>query len=198
MWASQAIEAGFVDPVDDANTVFRQVLDAMSHPGRIVTLAQPGRTPRGGLGRAAIGVALALADFETPVWLDEAAEPAAAHLRFHCNCPIVSKPDQASFLFVADANLIPSLADLPLGSDAYPDQGATLLVEVAALRPDGDLTLEGPGIDGRTRLEVAGLPPGFWDARAALGPLFPRGLDILLTEGDRLVAIPRTSIVRRS
>ena len=198
MRPAQAIEAGFIDPVDEANIVFRQVLDALAHPGRIVDIAQPVRVPRGSLGRAAIGIAMALADFETPVWLDEAAAPAAAHLRFHCNCPIVSVPDQATFLFAAEAALIPALDGLPLGSDAYPDQGATLVVEVTTIEPDGALILSGPGIEGNCRLEIAGLPDGFWEARAALAPLFPRGIDILLAAGDRLVALPRTTLVRRS
>ena len=198
MRATQAIEAGFIDPVDDANDVFRQVLDALAHPGRIVEITQPTRVPRGNLGRAAIGVAMALADFETPVWLDEAASPAAPHLRFHCNCPIVSQPDQATFLFAAEPGLMPALESLPLGSDPYPDQGATLVIEVASLAADGALTLRGPGIDGHAHLGVAGLPDGFWEMRAALAPLFPRGIDLLLTHGDHLVAIPRTTIVRRS
>jgi len=198
MRPTQAIEAGFTDPVDDANAVFRQVLDALAHPGRIVRIAQPARVPRGSLGRAAIGVAMALADFETPVWLDEAAAPAGSHLRFHCNCAIVSEPDQASFLLVAEAAGVPDLATLPLGSDTYPDQGATLVIEVAALDPFGALTLMGPGIDGQTQLGVGGLRAGFWEARAALAPLFPRGIDLLLAQGDRLVAIPRTTIIRRS
>jgi len=198
MRPTQAIEAGFIDPVDDANAVFRQVLDALAHPGRIARIAQPTRVPRGSLGRAAIGVALALADFETPVWLDDAAAPAASHLRFHCNCPIVSQTDRATFLFAADATQIPALETLPLGSDSYPDQGATLVIEVAGLAPDGGLTLQGPGIDGRSQLGVGGLPDDFWEARAALAPLFPRGIDLLLTKGDLLVAVPRTTLVRRS
>ncbi|HLZ67333.1 MAG TPA: phosphonate C-P lyase system protein PhnH [Aliidongia sp.] len=196
--ATQGIEPGFADPVDDANLVFRQVLDALAHPGRIVEIARPASIPDGGLGRAAIGLALALADFETPVWLDEAAAPAGAHLRFHCNCPIVPQPDQATFAFVADAARLPDLASLSLGSDAYPDQGATLVIEVAGLAPDDLLTLEGPGIDGTIQLGVAGLTDRFWEERAALAPLFPRGIDIVLTRGDRLVAIPRTTLVRRS
>ena len=196
--ASQPIGPGFADPVDEANDVFRLVLKAIAHPGMIVEIARPAVVPMGGLGRAAIGLALALVDFETPVWLDPAAAPAAAHLRFHCNCPITAEPDQAAFVFAADPDRLPDLASLPLGSDAYPDQGATLVIEVPALVAEGPLVLEGPGIDGIARLGVAGLPDGFWDRRAALAPLFPRGLDLLLTQGDRLVALPRTTSVRWS
>jgi alpha-D-ribose 1-methylphosphonate 5-triphosphate synthase subunit PhnH len=190
------IEPGFAEPVDDANHVFRLVLKALAQPGTIVEIDRPAEVPQGALGRAAIGAALALADFETPVWLDAAAAPAGPHLRFHCNCPVAAQPDRAAFVFVGDPARTPDLEALPLGSDAYPDQGATLVIEVASLAEEGGLTLEGPGIDGRTSLAVAGLPDGFWDRRAALAPLFPRGLDLLLTAGDRLAAVPRTTAVR--
>jgi alpha-D-ribose 1-methylphosphonate 5-triphosphate synthase subunit PhnH len=190
------IQPGFADPVDDANQVFRQVLDALAHPGRIVEITRPAAVPAGPLGRAAIGFALALADFETPVWLDD--EAAASHLRFHCNCPIVPQPDQANFLFVTAPERLPALAQLPLGSDTYPDQGATLVIEVARLDPAGTLMLSGPGIAGTGRIGVAGLPDGFWTARAALAPLFPRGIDLVLTQDDRLVALPRTTLVQGS
>jgi len=192
------VEPGFQDPVDDANQVFRLVLKALAHPGTIVRIDRPAAVPAGGLRRAAIGAALSLADFETPVWLDAAAAPAAPHLRFHCNCPIAASPDRAMFVLAADAGQLPDLETLPLGSDAYPDQGATLIIEVSSLTADGDLRLSGPGIDGSTRLGVAGLPPEFWARRAALAPLFPRGVDLLLTAGDRLAALPRTTAVQRS
>ena len=196
--ASQSVGPGFGDPVDEANDVFRLVLKAIAHPGTIVEIAHPTAVSAGGLGRAAIGLALALADFETPIWLDPAAASAGPHLRFHCNCPVVVRPDQATFVFVADPGSMPDLESLPLGSDAYPDQGATLVIEVATLAAEGSLTLAGPGIDGTARLGVDGLPDRFWTRRAALAPLFPRGIDILLTQGDRLVALPRTTTVRRS
>ncbi|HEV2675571.1 MAG TPA: phosphonate C-P lyase system protein PhnH [Aliidongia sp.] len=194
--ATPPIQPGFADPVDDANGVFRLVLKAIAHPGTIVEITRPASVPEGTLGRAAIGVALALVDFETPAWLDAVAAPVGPHLRFHCNCPIVATPDRAAFLFVADPTRMPALADLPLGSDAYPDQGAPLVIEVATLAADGPLVLEGPGIDGQAHLAVGGLPPSFWSRRAALAPLFPRGIDILLCHGDRLVALPRTTAVR--
>ncbi|GGF25974.1 carbon-phosphorus lyase [Aliidongia dinghuensis] len=200
--AAPMIEPGFQSPVDDANHVFRLALKALAHPGTIVEIARPTAVPTGvlagGLGRAAIGVALALVDFETPVWLDAAAAPVGPHLRFHCNCPILERPDRAAFAFAADPAHLPALDTLPLGSDAYPDQGATLVIEVRALASAPGLVLTGPGIDGTTTLSVDGLPGDFWDRRAALAPLFPRGLDLLLTAGDLLVAVPRTTSVRRS
>ena len=184
---------GFADPVDDSQRMFRLVLEAMAQPGRVVTLDTPVAVPPGPLGRAAIGVGLTLLDFETPVWLDEAATGAAAHFRFHCNCPLTAQPDQAGFAFIGAPSLLPALDGFALGSDAYPDRSTTLVLEVAALAAEGGLTLTGPGIRSSARLGVAGLRAGFWAERAALAALFPRGLDLILTCGDRLTALPRTT-----
>jgi len=186
---------GFADPVDDAQRIFRKVLDALAHPGRIVAIDAPADLPPGPLGRAALGTALALLDFETPLWLDEAASAARAHLRFHCNCPKAETPGGASFAFLGDPAVLPTLDSFALGTDAYPDRSTTLVIEVRALADDGDLTLSGPGIEDRTRLGIEGLPAGFWAKRAALAPLFPCGIDLILTCGDRLAALPRTTRV---
>jgi alpha-D-ribose 1-methylphosphonate 5-triphosphate synthase subunit PhnH len=103
--------------------------------------------------------------------------------------------DQAAFVLIGDAATLPPLDGFALGSDSYPDRSATLVIEVTALDQDGGLRLSGPGIEDTARLGVTGLRPGFWAERAALAPLFPRGLDLILTCGDRLAAIPRTTSV---
>jgi alpha-D-ribose 1-methylphosphonate 5-triphosphate synthase subunit PhnH len=184
---------GLTDPVGDAQRIFRRVLDALAHPGRIVDIDAPAELPAGPFGRAAIGAALALLDFETSVWFDEAAEAIRPHLRFHCNCPTAASRDQTAFAFIGDPAVLPALDGFALGSDTYPDRSTTLVIEVAALTEDGSLHLSGPGILERAPLGVAGLPAGFWRARAELAPLFPCGIDLILTCGDRLAALPRTT-----
>jgi alpha-D-ribose 1-methylphosphonate 5-triphosphate synthase subunit PhnH len=186
---------GLADPVDDAQAIFRLVLDAFARPGRIVTIVRPLDLPSGPLGRAAIGTALALFDFETPIWLDDAAGAAFAHLRFHCNCPRAEARDRASFALIGDPCRLPALDGFALGSDAYPDRSTTLVIEVAALGEPGTLRLSGPGIQKSSHLGITGLKQGFWAERAALAPLFPRGLDLILTCGDRLAALPRTTTI---
>lgn len=192
---NRELHPGFHDPVDDAQRLFRVLLGAQAEPGWIVTVAAPADMPPTPLGRAAIGIGLALLDFETPVWFDQAAEPAFAHLRFHCQCPLAPSRSDAVFAFVGSAAALPSLEGFALGSDAYPDRSATLVVEVETLSSDGDLLLSGPGVRQRRSLGVGGVPRHLWDERAALAVLFPRGLDLILTCRDQLVALPRTTRV---
>ena len=75
-----SLEAGFADPVHDAQRSFRAVLDAMSRPGRIAQIT--GVTAPGPLGAAAGAVLLTLVDHETRLWLDPdaAAEIGRAHV----------------------------------------------------------------------------------------------------------------------
>lgn len=185
---------GLADPVHDGQACFRAVLDAMAHPGRIVSLpfrlAAPPPAP---LDEAAAALALALCDFETPIWLDAALLPAADYLRFHCGSPLAEGPGGAHFAFSGAAASLPPLASFALGTDEYPDRSTTLILAVPALDAGRGVALSGPGIDGTARLAIEGLGDGFWAERATLRTLLPRGLDIVLTCGQRLAALPRTT-----
>lgn len=185
---------GLADPVHDGQACFRTVLEAMAHPGRILALpfrlAAPPPVP---LSDAAASLALALCDFETPIWLDAMLRPAADYLRFHCGAPLAPDAGSAQFAFAGAPDALPPLGAFALGSDEYPDRSTTLVLAVAALDGGRGVTLSGPGIDGTTRLAVSGLDDRFWAERAALRTKLPRGLDIVLTSGDRLAALPRST-----
>lgn len=190
------LEPGFGDPVRGAQACFRAVLDAMAHPGRIVTLAHSlGGAAPAPLGEAAAAVALTLCDIDTPLWLDEAASPATGYLAFHCGAPLAHDPVEARFAIAGDPDALPPLDRFALGSDEYPERSATLVIEVAGLDNTTGVALRGPGIKGDARLDVAGLPARFWRERRALAELFPRGLDVLFACGDRLAALPRSTLV---
>lgn len=192
MSATAHLAQGFADPVHQGQQAFRALLEALARPGRIHRLPTLPE-PVDGLGPAAAALALALLDFETPVWLDAHSRAAAGFMRFHCSCAIVDQPARASFAFINGFDALPALADFALGSDAEPEESTTLVIEVAELRNDGPLALTGPGIERQHRLGVGGLDAAHLDERAALHELFPRGLDLFLTCGDRVCGLPRTT-----
>lgn len=192
------VGSGFADPSAESQTVFRLVLDATSHPGRIVTL--PPELLVGndsGLCDAAAAYALMVLDFETPVWLDTAVARAAAFLRFHCGAPMVNDPAASRFAFAGDPATLPSLDRFDLGDEDYPDRSTTLILEVPEIAAQGGLTLRGPGIRDRAQIAIGGLDADFWRARAELASLFPLGLDLVFVCGRQLIAVPRTTVAER-
>ncbi len=185
---------GFADPVHDAQATFRGVLDAVSHPGRIVSLPLD-LPPLEPFAPAALAVCLALADSDTPLWLDPPLRrpEIAAHLRFHAGCPLVVDAAAAAFAVVADAAAMPPLDAFALGREDYPDRSATVIVQVPALQGGRAVVAAGAGIADRGVFAPAGLPADFWDWAAANQALFPCGVDVLFACGRDIVALPRST-----
>jgi alpha-D-ribose 1-methylphosphonate 5-triphosphate synthase subunit PhnH len=184
---------GLADPVLDSQRVFRVALEAMAHPGRVLILPTPVEVPSP-LTAGAAALCLALLDFETPLWLDRQAATAEVvdYLRFHCGVSVVAKPEVAVFALITSAEAMPPLAVFASGSDEYPDRSTTLIVQVQALRRGSGRRMTGPGIDGEARLTVDGLSESFWSMWRENQALFPRGLDVFLTAGVQVAALPRT------
>ncbi len=192
--------AGLRDPVLDSQRIFRIVLEATAHPGRILAVngSQPDQElpldwP---LHAATTAICLTLLDFETPLWLDPAARTpeVMAYLRFHCGCPIVEDPVAAGFAVVAHASAMPALGAFDPGTEEYPDRSATVIVQARTLAGAGR-RLTGPGIESAVHLEADGLPARFWGELRGNQGRFPRGVDVLLTAGASLTALPRTTRV---
>lgn len=187
----QDLQLGFTDPVHQAQQVFRAILGATARPGIVQTLnVLPQPAPA--LSSAATAVCLALADFETPLWLDAQALAARDYLVFHCGSPITADRERATFALIANAHALDNFSDFYPGSDEFPDTACTLIVEVGELVEGDGTVLRGPGIREQIQLRVGGVGDGFWQQVAANHRLFPRGVDLILTCGDRIAALPRS------
>jgi alpha-D-ribose 1-methylphosphonate 5-triphosphate synthase subunit PhnH len=189
----QQVVPGFDDPVAGSQAVFRHALQALSLPGRVVTLPTHGRLPAGGQ---------ATADSDCTLWLSASLRhsDAPAWLRFHTGCRIVDELSQARFVWLAVGDTWPSLSEMAAGSDEYPDQSATCVMELRRLQADADgpWQLSGPGILGTQGLHAQGLPDDFsaqWQANHAA---FPRGVDVFLTTATELVGLPRSTRLQRN
>jgi alpha-D-ribose 1-methylphosphonate 5-triphosphate synthase subunit PhnH len=193
------VRPGFHDPTLGSQAVFRMVLQALSHPGRVLDMPCVAELPRAGQGAAAM-LLLALLDSDCRVWLSSklASSDASTWLRFHTGCQLVSAPDQAQFLWLARSDALPALHQMQLGSDEYPDQSATCVIETTGLTNRGEVAwqLEGPGIASTQSLAVAGLPADFEDQWVNNQGAFPRGVDVFLSTETQLVGLPRTTRLR--
>lgn len=181
------------DAVHASQSTFRSVLDALAEPGtvRSLSVAVAGPAP---LDNATTALCLALADYETPIWLDATASTQAvsSYLRFHCGCPLTDDPLRAAFALVTQAANL-DLGRFAQGSMEYPDRSATLLVQVPSLC-DGPLRkISGPGIRETANLRVAGLAMDFDRQWQANTDAFPLGVDIVFCCGSEIVGLPRTT-----
>ncbi|VVE75575.1 phosphonate C-P lyase system protein PhnH [Pandoraea sputorum] len=197
-----ALQPGFDDPVHDAQGVFRAVLDALARPGQLRQVGQR-LAHSDEASVAARATLLALADAATPVWLQSPLGEVASALRFHTGAPLLSGEAglaQAQFALLTDPASCPALERFAFGTAESPEHSATLIVDVPALSVGhtGDglhLRLRGPGVQTHADVTVGGLDAAFWQARAALAPRFPAGLDLLITAGDTVLGLPRTTHV---
>ena len=185
---------GFSDAVGQSQTVFRQVLKALSRPGLIVPVTTEVAAGRG-LSPAMAAVAMTLCDYETPIWLDPTLSEHSSvrqFLAFHTGAPVVDAVEEAAFAFATGAANLPALAAFAQGSLEYPDRSTTIVLQVPALTGGPQLHLEGPGIDERVTAAPAGLPSDFMQQWAANRERFPRGVDLLLTTEQEIMGLPRS------
>ena len=182
-----ALTGGFAHPAEQAAHAFRALLEAMARPGRIAQVT--GAQAPAPLSEAAAITLLVLCDATTPLHLAGNADTPAvrAWVTFHTGAPIVAAEKACFALGRWDA--LQPVDRFAVGDPAWPDRSATLIVETDRLANEGP-TLRGPGIRDSIRLSLPETA-----AFQANRRLFPLGFDTILTCGDRLAALPRTTRV---
>lgn len=185
---------GFANPVVDAQRVFRCVLAALSRPGLVGPIATA-LNPPAPLSPGITAVLLALADFETTVWLDQPLSDAPAvaeFLRFHTSARITTDPAVATFAAISDPASMPALSCFAQGTPEYPDRSTTLIIQSSQLVGAG-ATFTGPGIDGSITFAPVPMPADFLTQLETNRGQFPMGVDLVFVTADRIAALPRSA-----
>lgn len=165
--------------------IYRALLDAMSHPGRVVPMVCESKA------RTSTAVLATLLDAEVSLadpdgMLDEGEWPMLQAIN--------SKAEVADYILCSGAN--PPDFQPKLGTLPSPEMSATLLVLVDSLML-GDMSfhLSGPGVDGTTECFVTGLDSEWLTRRNSWVSAFPLGIDLLLIDDKAVMALPRTAKV---
>jgi len=174
-------EADIWHPVQQQK-LFRSLLDAYSYPGRIQTCA----------AEPSLALLSALLDGQTTLsdpqdLLEESIWPKLEAQRV---------PYELAAFILLDGSRAPQMVP-NLGTLEAPEHGATLLLRVASLHEDsaGDLRLQlsGPGIRQSVAIGVDGLHRDWIVARNDWVSSFPLGVELVLCDAQRFVALPRTT-----
>lgn len=161
------------------NAAFDALLWTLSRPGLLRDLPEPGEG----------AIITALLDRECLVF---AADPVLMPEIMRTGAELTDI-DRADHVFLGAMTSHDRLADIKIGSDHYPDDGATVIGR-ASIGSGAALRLTGPGVDGAVTLHLGGLPDGFWKARAAR-LRYPMGFDLFFVDGARVVGVPRSTTV---
>lgn len=165
--------------------IFRGLLEAYSYPGRIAVCADHSAS-------AWLAVLAALVDGETTLADPQQLLSAAWWPKLEARS---ASPEQAAYILL-DGNCAPDL-NPRLGTLEAPEAGATLLLRVGSLHGGmgGELSLclSGPGIRQQAVLGVSGLHPAWISARNDWVANFPLGIELVLCDENRFMALPRTT-----
>lgn len=215
------------DPFSDARSfylqeAFRALLDAMARPGEIRDLPPVDRqgasdADASGLTEPALVVADVLIDAATGFSVAGSRAQEAERIlsrRAHANAvPGPCAPYAFLPAFVRDAEAGSFVRELPNGTLADPQLGATLVVECATLLgTDGAgnrtgsasgtaasrcWTLTGPGIKDTASITCD--RTDVIEARIERADEFPCGIDLILVDGaGHVAALPRTTRIERA
>lgn len=161
-----------------ANAAFEALLEATSRPGSAHALPEPGLE----------ALITALIDRECVV---HAAHPNLVGLLTRAGARL-GEAEIADYVFCPSEEAGGLVEQLRLGSDYYPDEGATLVV-TAALGSGVACRLSGPGIETSATF-CCGLDAAFWRQREARIN-YPRGFDLVVIDGRDVAAVPRSTQV---
>lgn len=161
------------------NSAFEALLWASSRPGTIRSLPVPGES----------SIVTALLDRECcvhsadPLLLPNIARTGAE----------IAEVEAADHVFLGQLTALDVIEQLGIGSDLYPDGGATVVLRAAFGEGDA-VCLSGPGVDGKTNIRLGNLPEGFWSQRS-LRIRYPMGFDLFFVDGDKVIGLPRSTHV---
>jgi alpha-D-ribose 1-methylphosphonate 5-triphosphate synthase subunit PhnH len=165
-------------------TVFRQLLRAFSFPGRIETMTE---------GDALTQTLATLVDREATLADPQNLLNDLTRQRLQAR---MAGPERAQFIVAAGR--LPPIFEPSLGTLESPEQSATILLKVTSLGKGACWHLTGPGIATTQTLAIAGLDPAWLVRRQVWNEGFPLGVDLILMDETRVVALPRTTVATSS
>lgn len=163
--------------------IYRHLIDAMSRPGKMIDLQDnlSGKLAWEGILATLVDNATTFADPQNlldPVFSGILGAKKATE-------------STARYVFIdggESPEFTPCLGDLP-----NPDRGATLVVKVKKLGQGQTMTLSGPGIVDQRQIAIDGFNSAWITRRKQWNADFPLGIDLILCDQERTVALPRTT-----
>lgn len=108
---------------------------------------------------------------------------------------IKETPEKGRFI-VARGDTAPTFSPA-LGSLESPEMGATVILSVSHIGRGETFLMQGPGIRSMREVSFSGLCPAWLNKRSVWNVAFPLGVDMILFDSSRVIAIPRTTWIKK-
>ncbi|MGH1461909.1 MAG: phosphonate C-P lyase system protein PhnH [Neptuniibacter sp.] len=163
---------------------YRALLEAISRPGRIqnISFSQSDSDALTAILATLLDGEVSLSDPDKQISVDDWPMLQAS----------AAEPDCADYI-VCTGSKSPDF-EPKLGTLSSPEYSATLLLQVESLSSGSSkIRAQGPGIETSEEFSVSGLCNDWLTAREDWVYAFPLGVDMLLIDHDRVLALPRTT-----
>jgi alpha-D-ribose 1-methylphosphonate 5-triphosphate synthase subunit PhnH len=186
------------DEVFDAQAHYRIILDAMARPGKVCRLPVLELDAPEGIHSASLLTGFALLNADVSFAVPGREDMSIGEYISLNTSSRHTEAEHANFVFLQGGQ-VQEIAHLKMGTLSYPEESATLIVDVAAISGGplpGALALElsGPGVNGSSKVYVDGLNVFILRALRQQNLEFPLGIDAIFTDTEqRIFCIPRTS-----
>ena len=184
---------GYQDQTHSSQNMFRTMLKAISFPGSIFTVPENLETDNV-IYSSTANIIFTLFDIDTKIFIDsEKISKIQNFITFNTNANCIEKSNHCDFAIIQNKEF--NIENFNLGTDEYPDNSSTIIIEVEDLINGEELIIEGPGIEKTKSISPTNLPKNFQSQWQNNNFIFPRGVDLILTCKDDFFCLPRTSKV---
>lgn len=182
------------DEVFDGQKVFRKILEAVSNPGRKVSISEQAEKLYGD-NRVFLAIAMTLLDNEVSFFVCDNQELAESIALLTLSKE--ASLENADFVFVENAdNLDEVFEKAKCGTLEEPQKSATIVIKEDN-KCNTAFEIYGAGVDGTLKLEVPDVVEKALELRNRQNYEYPQGVDIIfVTSGGELYSIPRL-VMRR-
>ncbi|OKS87151.1 phosphonate C-P lyase system protein PhnH [Mucilaginibacter polytrichastri] len=187
------------DEIFDAQEHFRLILDSMARPGKINVIPDLDIRMTAGISKASTLIAFSLLNTDASFCaIGELSNDIEEFITLHTTAKIETL-QKADFVFVKGDQSAGFIAELKIGTLPYPEDSATIVVDVLNISIDEtadsiQLNLKGPGVKTIETVYVTGLNHAILDAVREQNYEFPLGIDLVLTDlENNMICIPRSN-----
>lgn len=185
------------DLIFDSQRIFRSLLDAMAHPGRIITLPEIGIKPPAA-NRYPLLLLMTLLDHEASFCVMGGAQTQVTEYLKTNTGSKESRLENSDFILVYGGSSHGVIRGARVGTLEDPDESATVIYDTGSIGAGERgilLELSGPGIADKRKVGASGIEQTEIEDVLAMRD-YPLGLDLIFSDkAGRIVCIPRSTTV---